>query len=140
MFSIDTDFSLNDYLISKGIPTSISSMSSVLADQLLDHLGVSKFFSDTPCNRSSFAGTLSGFEIGTLFKLKYLICRLFPLVYKHVFHKFSLHIVKQISNKSCTGNQRKLAFQIEVIDYSCCLTMYMYQLVSKDILFSFQMR
>lgn len=57
-------FSLNDYLISKGIPISISSLSSVMADQLLDHLGVSKFFSETPCNRTSFAGTASGFEIG----------------------------------------------------------------------------
>lgn len=77
LFSIGTDFSLNDYLISKEVPTSIISLSSVMADQLLDHLGVSKLLSDTPCNRSSFDGTLSGFEIGNYYNM--LIFSLFVL-------------------------------------------------------------
>ncbi|XP_062579219.1 uncharacterized protein LOC134241150, partial [Saccostrea cucullata] len=56
-------FSLNDYLISKGIPTSITSLSSILADQLLDYLGVGSFFNDIPCNQSNFARTASGFTL-----------------------------------------------------------------------------
>lgn len=138
MFLIDTDFSLNDYLISKGIPTSTSSLSSVLTDQLLDHLGVSKFFSDTPCNRSSFAGTISGFEIGTLFKLRYV--DFFPLF----ICMFPISFLSTTSSRNTISHVLVIEeiqhFRLKLLIIAVVLQCSCINQFRKIFLFNFQMR
>ena len=47
---------------------SVSTVPALIADQLLERLGVKGFLLSKPCNRSDYTATSSGFEIG-LYKL-----------------------------------------------------------------------
>lgn len=59
------DFNFTDFLITRGLPSSTTDLSSELSLQLLEHLKVETFFNETACDRSSFTGALpSGFVKG----------------------------------------------------------------------------
>lgn len=59
------DFNFTDFLLTRGLPSSTTDLSSQLSLQLLEHLEVEPFFNETACDRSSFTGALpSGFVKG----------------------------------------------------------------------------
>lgn len=59
------DFNFTDFLLTRGLPSSTTDLSSKLSLQLLEHLEVEPFFNETACDRSSFTGALpSGFVKG----------------------------------------------------------------------------
>nr|XP_022320681.1 uncharacterized protein LOC111122936 [Crassostrea virginica] len=65
-------FDFNSFLKSKDVEPSVSTVPALIADQLLERLGVKGFLLSKPCNRSDYTATSSGFEIG-LYKCK--LCR-----------------------------------------------------------------
>jgi hypothetical protein len=94
---IFTGFDFDDFLSSKGLSSSIITLPRLFSEQLLETLGVKGFFSDTPCNRSNYAATSSGFEIGML---EFLIINV--LIYTWSLSHFMPILI--FTDFSCTEN------------------------------------
>lgn len=66
-------FTFSDFLTRKGLPGSTTDLQTLVAEQLMEELGVGGFFSASSCDRANYTAALaSGFEIGKYTVLKYV--------------------------------------------------------------------